>query len=48
MDPMPVLAPDEEKPDWGDKSDDETTREDAAASKLWRVDNSQERGGGKS
>jgi hypothetical protein len=48
LDPMPVLAPEEEKPDWGDESDDETKREDAAASKLWRDDNLQEREGGKS
>ena len=44
LDPMPVLAPEEEKPDWGEESDDETKREDAAASKLWQDDNEQNRG----
>ena len=47
LDPMPVLAPEEEKPDWGDEADDENKREDAAASKLWRDDSPQVQGGRK-
>jgi hypothetical protein len=37
LDPMPVLAPEEEKPDWGD-GDRDSEREEDAASMLWRAD----------
>jgi hypothetical protein len=35
---MPVLAPDEEKPAWRDDTDKEATREEEAASAMWRTD----------
>jgi hypothetical protein len=38
LDPMPVLAPDEEKPAWRDDADSEEKREEDAASALWRTD----------
>jgi hypothetical protein len=38
LDPMPVLAPDEEKPTWRDDADSEAKREEDAASALWRTD----------
>lgn len=38
LDPMPVLAPDEEKPTWRDDADSEEKREEDAASALWRTD----------
>lgn len=35
LDPMPVLAPDEEKPEWRDDEDKEAEREEEAASTMW-------------
>ncbi|MDB5863898.1 MAG: hypothetical protein JWO70_1704, partial [Betaproteobacteria bacterium] len=37
LDPMPVLAPEEEKPDWGE-NDDDAQREEDAADSMWRID----------
>jgi hypothetical protein len=36
LDPLPVLAPEEEKPDWGE-NDGDAQREEAAADNLWRI-----------
>jgi hypothetical protein len=42
LDPMPVLAPEEEKPDWGE-NDGDAQREEAAADSLWRIDSDRRR-----
>lgn len=36
LDPIPVLAPDEDKPDWGNDPDNERDREERAALRLFR------------
>jgi hypothetical protein len=36
LDPMPVLAPEEEKPIWTEEDDREVAREENAASRLWQ------------
>jgi hypothetical protein len=35
VDPLPVLAPEEDKPDWDDATDPEADREERALSRLW-------------
>jgi hypothetical protein len=35
LDPLPVLAPEEDKPDWGDQEDDDSAREEDAVNRMW-------------